>query len=89
MILDLYKSTATMLRIGVYIGLAIIVVGLAMSMLGMGDTVLYAGILVLILSPFLGIIVSFLALVTEKDWIWAGVAGILLVITVSGIILAI
>lgn len=87
--MDLNKSTAAMLRIGIYAGLAVIIVGLISSMVGGSDDILYAGVLILIVSPFLGIVVSFAALIVEKDWKWAVVAAILLAITIAGAALSI
>ena len=87
--MELNRSTALMLRIGIYAGLIISVIGLAMSMTGDNDRVLYAGIFVLIISPFLGVIVSLISLIKEKDWKWAVVAAILLLITVTGAVLSV
>ena len=87
--MELYRSTAMMLRIGIYAGLAVSVIGLVLSMIGNGDELLYAGILILIISPFLGVIVSLVSLIQEKDWKWAIVAALLLVITAVGAILSI
>lgn len=87
--MELNRSTALMLRIGIYAGLIISVIGLAMSMTGGSDRVLYAGIFVLIVSPFLGVIVSLVSLIKEKDWRWAAVAAILLLITVTGAVLSV
>lgn len=89
MMLELNRSTAMMLRIGIYAGLAISIVGLALSMMDGGDDILYAGIFVLIISPFLGLIVSLISLVLEKDWRWAAVAAVLVTITVIGAIFSI
>ena len=87
--MELNRSTALMLRIGIYAGLIISIIGLAMSMTGGSDRILYAGIFVLIISPFLGVIVSLVSLIKEKDWKWAAVAAILLLITVTGAVLSI
>ena len=87
--MELNRSTALMLRIGIYAGLIISVIGLAISMMGGDDRVLYAGIFVLIVSPFLGVIVSLVSLIKEKDWKWAAVAAILLLITVTGAVLSV
>lgn len=87
--MDLNKSTAAMLRIGIYAGLAVIIIGLISSMVGGSDDILYAGVLILIVSPFLGIVVSFAALIIERDWKWAVVAAILLAITIAGAALSI
>lgn len=89
MMLELNRSTAMMLRIGIYAGLVISIVGLALSMMDGGDDILYAGIFVLIISPFLGLIVSLISLVLEKDWRWAAVAAVLVTITVIGAIFSI
>ena len=86
--MNLNRSTALALRIGVTLGIALMAVGLALSMSGYGDSVLYAGILTLIVSPFAGVAVSFAALVSMKDWFWVAVAAILLCITVTGAIAA-
>lgn len=86
--MTLNKSTALTLRAGVVLGMVLMVAGLAMSMCGIGDGVLYAGILVLILSPFASIIVSFACLLREKDSFWAMIAGILLIVTIAGIVIS-
>lgn len=87
--MDINRSTAIMLRAGIYIGLAISLVGLVLSMLDKGDGVLWLGILVLILSPFLGVIVTTVSLVIQKDWRWAAVAVVLICITATGALLSI
>lgn len=83
---DLNKWTSMTLRVGVIIGLVLMVVGLAISMTGGGDGILYAGMVVLIISPFLGILATFAALILEKDRLWVTVAAVLLVITVAGVV---
>lgn len=87
--MDMNRSTAVMLRAGIYTGLAISLVGLVLSMLDKGDGVLWLGILVLILSPFLGVIVTTVSLVIQKDWRWAAVAVVLICITATGALLSI
>lgn len=87
--MDINRSTAVMLRAGIYIGLAISLVGLVLSMMDRGDGVLWLGILVLILSPFLGVIVTTVSLVIQKDWRWAAVAVVLICITATGALLSI
>ena len=76
------------LRAGIVLGMILMVIGLLVESTGGDDTILYAGMLVLIISPFLGVIVSFVSLLSEKDWIWAIVAGILIVITTTGILMS-
>lgn len=86
--MNLNRSTAMTLRAGIVLGMILMVIGLLVESTGGDDTILYAGILVLIISPFLGVIVSFVSLLSEKDWIWAIVAGILIVITTTGILMS-
>ena len=86
--MNLNKTTALALRIGILIGMAVTAVGLAVDMMNGGDGILYAGILILIISPFIGVLVSFASLISEKDWRWAFVALILIVITTVGIALS-
>ena len=86
--MNLNRSTAMTLRAGIVLGMILMVIGLLVESTGGDDTILYTGMLVLIISPFLGVIVSFVSLLSEKDWIWAIVAGILIVITTTGILMS-
>lgn len=86
--MSLNSSTALALRACIAIGLSAMIVGLALSLLGMGTDVLYAGTLVLIASPFIGVVVTFLSLAKSKDWFWAAIAAILIVITAVGACIA-
>ena len=86
--MNLNRSTAMTLRAGIVLGMILMVIGLLVESTGGDDTLLYTGMLVLIISPFLGVIVSFVSLLSEKDWIWAIVAGILIVITTTGILMS-
>ncbi len=85
---DLNKSTALMLRIGIVAGMVLMIAGLVLDLVGGGEWLLYLGILVLIVSPFLGVIVSFVVLILERDWKWAGVAAMLFVVTAIGIVIS-
>ncbi len=86
--MNLNRSTALTLRAGIVIGMVLMVIGLIMDATGGGDGILYTGILVLIISPFLGAVVSFISLLSERDWLWAAVAGTLILITTAGIIIS-
>lgn len=86
--MNLNRSTALTLRAGIVIGMVLMVIGLIMDATGGGDGILYIGILVLIISPFLGAIVSFISLLSERDWLWAAVAGVLILITTAGIVIS-
>ena len=86
--MNLNRSTAMTLRAGIVLGMVLMVIGLLIESTGGDDTLLYTGMLVLIISPFLGVIVSFVSLLSEKDWVWAIVAGILIVITTTGILMS-
>lgn len=84
----LNKATALTLRAGVVLGMILMVVGLAVSAMDGGDSVLYFGVLVLIASPLAGIVVTLLCLLREKDRFWAMIAGILLMITIAGVLIS-
>ncbi len=86
--MNLNRSTALTLRAGIVIGMVLMIIGLIMDATGGGDGILYIGILVLIISPFLGAIVSFISLLSENDWLWAAVAGVLILITTAGIVIS-
>ena len=86
--MNLNRSTALTLRAGIVLGMALMVIGLLVESTGGDDTILHTGMLVLIISPFLGVIVSFVSLLSEKDWVWAIVAGILIAITATGILMS-
>lgn len=84
----LNKATALTLRAGVVLGMILMVVGLAVSAMDGGDSVLYFGVLVLIASPLAGVVVTLLCLLREKDRFWAMIAGILLIITIAGVLIS-
>lgn len=88
MTLDLNKSTAFMLRTGIAVGIVLMVIGLALYLMDVTETVLYIGVLVLIISPFLGVLVSFAVLVIDRDWRWAAVAMVLVIVTAIGILVS-
>lgn len=84
--MNLEKNTALALRVGIVIGALLMIFGLIVSMNGGDETILHAGVSILILSPFLGILTSFVCLLAEKDHYWAMIAGILLLITIAGMV---
>ena len=84
----LNKATALTHRAGVVLGMILMVVGLAVSAMDGGDSVLYFGVLVLIASPLAGVVVTLLCLLREKDRFWAMIAGILLMITIAGVLIS-
>lgn len=84
----LNEATALTLRAGVVLGMILMVVGLAVSAMDGGDSVLYFGVLVLIASPLAGVVVTLLCLLREKDRFWAMIAGILLMITIAGVLIS-
>lgn len=84
----LNKATALTLRAGVVLGMILMVIGLAVSAMDGGDSVLYFGVLVLIASPLAGVVVTLLCLLREKDRFWAMIAGILLMITIAGVLIS-
>lgn len=83
--MNMNKATAWTLRIGIVIGLVLIAAGLAISD---DNDLLYWGLLILISSPLFAVVVTFIGLVSEKDWFWAGIAGLVMAIVVSGAVIA-
>ena len=84
--MSLNEETATVLKTGTRIGLAIIAVGLVLSIAGITELVLLAGIVVLIFTPVIGIGVSTKCLIQEKDTFWARIALILIVVIAAGML---
>jgi len=72
------------LRIGIAIGLVLIVIGELLT----NEQILYYGLLILICSPLFAVIVAFLCLLKEKDWFWASIAATVVAIVVSGAVIA-
>ena len=83
--MNMNMSIAWTLRIGIVLGLILIVIG---EFLEPGNQVLYYGLLVLIASPMFAVIAALIGLIRERDWFWALIAVIVLVIVISGAILA-
>ncbi len=83
--MNMNMSIAWTLRIGIVLGLILIVIG---EFLEPGNQVLYYGLLVLIASPMFAVIAALIGLIRERDWFWALIAVVVLVIVVSGAILA-
>ena len=83
--MNMNRSIAWTLRIGIVIGLIMIVIG---EFLSEGNGLLYWGLLVLICSPMFAVIVAFIGLVKERDWFWAAIAAIVVAIVLSGAVVA-
>lgn len=86
--MNMNRMTALTLRIGMTLGIAVMIIGLVLDAMSMGQDVLFAGVLILIASPFLGIIVTTVALISSGDRKWSLVAIILIAIISIGIILS-
>lgn len=86
--MNMNRMTALTLRIGMTLGIAVMIIGLVLDAISMGQDVLFAGVLILIASPFLGIIVTTVALISSGDRKWSLVAIILIAIISIGIILS-
>lgn len=86
--MNMNRMTALTLRIGMTLGIAVMIIGLALDAMSMGQDVLFAGVLILIVSPFLGIIVTTVALISSGDRKWSLVAFILIAIISIGVILS-
>jgi|GEM_PF-1834209 len=86
--MNMNRMTALTLRIGMTLGIAVMIIGLVLDAMSMGQDVLFAGVLILIASPFLGIIVTTVALISSGDRKWSLVAIILIAIISIGVILS-
>ncbi|MBQ7405534.1 MAG: hypothetical protein IJV90_03860 [Candidatus Methanomethylophilaceae archaeon] len=86
--MNMNRMTALTLRVGMTLGIAVMIIGLVLDAMSMGQDVLFAGVLILIASPFLGIIVTTVALISSGDRKWSLVAIILIAIISIGVILS-
>lgn len=87
--MDLDKSTGYVLRYGVYVAIAIMVLGLVVQQFAeVGGTIINVGVGLLVLTPFFSIIMSAFALYTERDYKWLRVAMCVLLISIVGIVSA-
>lgn len=86
--MNMNRMTALTLRIGMTLGIAVMIIGLVLDAMSMGQDVLFAGVLILIASPFLGVIVTTIALISSGDRKWSLVAIILIAIISIGVILS-
>jgi len=86
--MNMNRMTALTLRIGMTLGIAVMIIGLVLDAMSMGQDVLFAGVLILIASPFLGVIVTTVALISSGDRKWSLVAIILIAIISIGVILS-
>lgn len=85
--MNLYGSTSKTLWWGAVLGVSIIALGLIVESMGFGDQVLWLGLLILITSPMLGVIVSMTSLVKDKNYRWAAVALLLIVMVVISLVI--
>lgn len=88
--MDLDKATGRVLRYGVYLAIAILVLGAIVLQFaeGVGNTLLNTGVAFLVLTPFFSIVISAFSLYTEGDYRWMRIALVVLAITIAGIIVA-
>lgn len=86
--MNMNRMTALTLRIGMTLGIAVMIIGLVLDAMSIGQDVLFAGVLILIASPFLGVIVTTVALISSGDRKWSLVAIILIAIISVGVILS-
>ena len=83
--MNMNRSIAWTLRIGIIVGLILIIIG---EFISEDNPFLYWGLLVLISSPLFGVIVAFISMISEKDLFWTCIAGLVVIIVVSGAIVA-
>ena len=80
------EATSLSLKIGIAVGLVLTVIGLLMQ--DPGEKILWLGLLILICSPLFGVIVTNVFLIKEKDWKWAKIATILILVITVGLIIS-
>lgn len=85
--IELNSSTGRMLRYGISVGIAVLLIGLIATAFSddVGERILWAGVAVVIFVPFVSIIISALALYTEKDWYWLKRVVLVVVISLVGL----
>jgi hypothetical protein len=83
------KTTAFVLRLFVTMGIIVMAAGLILSEQEYGNTILWSGILILICAPFFGILTTLFSLISEKDWKWAKVAIVLIIIITADVVISI
>ena len=81
--IELNVTTGKVLRYGITVGLAILLIGLVASAMSadVSESILKAGIAVVIFTPLISIFVSALALYLEKDMYW--LTWVMMVIAIS------
>ena len=84
--MNMNKNIAWTLRIGIVLGLILIIIG---ELISEDNLFLYWGLLILIASPLFGVVVAFIGMISERDWFWACIAGLVVIIVVTGAIVAI
>lgn len=87
--IELNSSTGRVLRYGITVGIAVLLVGMLASIFSedVSGTILWVGVGIVIFVPFVSVIVSALALYCEKDWYW--LKRVILVVVISAVGLAI
>jgi Protein of unknown function (DUF1634). len=81
--MNMPNATSNVLKISLIISLILMTAGLLLQ--ETTDVLLWLGLLVLICSPLLGIITTQIFLIKEKDWLWAKIAIILIVVIAIGL----
>ncbi len=79
----LSRYTAMTLRVGIVLGLALMVIGLIF-----GGGILSLGLLVLIASPLAGVAVTTICLCRERDLFWTGIALVLIIVVTAGVVVS-
>ncbi len=83
--IELNSSTGRVLRYGITVGVAVLLIGLVASAFSedVSERIMWVGVGIVIFVPFVSVIVSSLALYCEKDWYW--LKRVLLVVAISAV----
>ncbi len=80
-----FKSTAVVLRAFVTGGVFLMALGLVIN----NYDILEVGVFILICAPIAGVIAADITFIKSKDWGWAEVTAVLILIIIAGVVIAI
>jgi len=84
---SLDSKTATVLKAGTLVGIAIMAAGILLSSFDISEDIMYAGVVILVCTPMAGVFVSTACLYKEGDKKWTGVAIVLIAVILLGLLI--
>jgi len=83
--MNITDRTSLTLKIGITLGIVIMIIGLIFSNQDTEQHVLWLGILILICTPLTGVIVTYISLIEDKDWKWVKITTLLIIVMIIGL----